>query len=142
MDQRRVPLEKRGRFQGERGVALLIAFSVSFIVLGLIAALYWVSLQRHVLMRRRTARERSFYLTEAGVQDAIARLRIGTSHASGINPVTGGNYCLNVGTGAIQGGVVGACPATCVPEGPNVVRVCIAPPDADGRNVIKVTEIF
>ena len=121
----------------EKGVALLTAFSLSLVLMALIAALYLVTTQRYVIQKKRSEHERNLYLTEAGVSDAVARLRIGTSHASGINPVTGGNYCLNVTTGA-KTATAAACPASCAS---GWVRVCITN-NSSGRNQINVRATY
>ena len=126
------------RFQSERGFALLTAFSVAVVLLGLIASLYWIMVQRHTLLRKRSEHARNLYLTEAGMNDAIARLRIGGGFPPGIDPVTGRNYCLNVSTGAVTSLGVGLCGGVCTPP---QIRVCVSN-NLSGRNQIDVTANF
>ncbi|MFH1858065.1 MAG: hypothetical protein ABH845_04095 [Candidatus Omnitrophota bacterium] len=79
-----------------RGVAMIMAMTVSVVLFALVAAIYLVTVQRHTLMRKRAAHTGALYLAEAGMHDAIARLRIGNTHPSGIDPAVGDSYCLDI----------------------------------------------
>lgn len=113
-----------------------MAFSVTMVLLALVASLYFVLVQRHALLRKRSERARILYLTEAGMNDAIARLRIG--NLPGINPAIGRRYCLNVLT-SIATTFVTPCLTTSCPVGQ--VRVCVSD-NSSGTNKIDVAANF
>lgn len=120
-----------GKPQGvdQQGIALVMAFSISLLVMGLIVSLYWVAVQRHVLLKQRVEHARNLYLAEAGMNDAIARLRAGL-----IDRNLGTSYCLDPETSATT-----ACAA---PLATHPVRVVISPADpGTGRNQIDVTTL-
>jgi len=110
-----------------------MAFAVTFLVLGLIASVYWLSIQRHTLMRKRIEHARMLYLSETGVTDAMAKLRIGTISRAILTPY---NYCLNPTTGAVSG------PPCLAPTSAFPIQVIILPQDANGLNQINVTVNF
>ena len=126
------------RPQSERGFALFTAFSVALVLLGLVASLYWIIVQRHALLRKRSEHARNLYLTEAGINDAIARLRIGVN-PPGIVPGTGRWYCLDVDASPPAATNIADCTVACSP--PNDVRVCVSN-NVSGRNKIDVTANF
>lgn len=110
-------------------------------LLGLIASFYWIITQRYVLQRKRAEHTRGLYLTEAGMNDAIARLRIGNPPAMGIDPAAGRWYCLDVETATITRDIGAACAVLCANPGEDV-RVCVSSNIATGRNQIDVTANF
>jgi len=122
-------------------MALLMAFTVSILLLGLIGSLYWVSVQRHVTVSQRSEQIENLYLVEAGMTDAIARLRMGPGSAEGIDPTVETEYCLDVTTLTTNnwnsGGGVG-CSVVCASD---EVRVCVDD-NGPGRNQINVTAGF
>jgi len=121
----------------KKGIALVMAISMSVLLLGMIASLYWITVQRHTLMRKRAEHAKALYLAEAGMNDAIARLRIGTSDASGVDPITGRWYCLDVNATPPAITLDGAaCTLTCDAD---QVRVCVSDNSTTGRNQIDVT---
>jgi len=150
MDRKFLSLRKKLIKGNERGVALLLAFSMTLLMLGLIASLYLISVQRHALMRKRVESAKILYLTEAGMNDAIARLRLSTilpPPSQSIIPATGRWYCLDVE--AVPPNEITAefsdaatCAAgTCVP--PADVRVCVSGNTGPtGRNQIDATAGF
>ncbi len=115
------------KFGNEKGVALFMAFSVSILVLALVAALLWVTVQRHLLLKKRASSSQQQYLAEAGINDAMARLRLGL-----IDRVAGDTYCLNPYTTTTDFGC--GAPSAAFP-----VYIVIAPQDANGLNQINVT---
>lgn len=123
----------------KKGIALVMAFSISVLLLGIIASLYWITVQRHTLMRKRAEHARALYLAEAGMNDAIARLRIGAP-PFGINPAVGGSYCLDI-TNSLTVPFPPNAPSVCTEVCDfGQVRVCVSdnlPPA--GRNQIDVT---
>ncbi len=121
---RRIPSRGEGR-----GVALVMAFSITMVILALVAGLYWITAQRHTLMRKRAQRSRMVYLAESGMVDAMARLRTGVIDR-GIASST--SYCLNPETGA--GPTPCAAPSPALP-----VQVVVSPINANGVNPISVT---
>ena len=110
-----------------------MAFTVTLLVLGLVASVYWLSIQRHTLMHKRTEHARTLYLAETGVTDAMAKLRIGTISRAIASDYS---YCLNPTTGAISG------PPCLAPTSAFPIRVVISPKDANGLNPINVTVNF
>lgn len=140
MDRGRDTVRTQQRLFCERkGVALILAFSVSLLILTLIASLFWVMAHRHTLARKRFEHARVQHLVEAGMHDAIARLRIGIPPPGGvgIDPAVGRWYCLNIDT-STPTDIPNTCTATC-PAGQ--VRVCVSD-NSGGRNQIDVTTNF
>lgn len=142
MDRALLSLRRKLIQENERGVALLISFSIAMLMLGLIASMLLVSVHRHALMRKRVVNARIMYLTEAGMHDAVARLRIGAASPQGI-PATGRWYCLDVDTATIMLDVTElTCPTTTCTL-PADVRVCVSSNfNPDSRNQIDVTANF
>ena len=122
-----------------KGIALILTMAIILIFVILVAAFYQTVIGRRRLVQKRSARTEGFYKAEAGVQDAIARLRIG-----GKNPVAPGaidpqialplTYCLDLDASPP---VQVACGS-----GTDDVTVVVQPQNAAGLNQIQAITTF
>ena len=123
----------------DRGVALILTMAITLIFVILVAAFYQTVIGRHRLVQKHSARTEGFYKAEAGVQDAIAKLRLGRQGVAdppAIVPAIGRpvGYCLDLDASPP---VQVACGG-----GTDDVTVVVQPQDAAGLNQIQAITTF
>lgn len=123
------------------GIALIVTIGLSVLLVVLVSALYVSIAGRHQLSTKRATKSAADYKAEAGMQDAIARLRLFRRGGAGLDPAdpAGHAYCLDLEDPAAPLNSCGAPPAC---QDPCDVRVVISPQDASGLNQISATATY
>ena len=134
--------------QRRKGIAFILTIGIVMAFVLLVAGFYQVLIGRQRWTNKRNARDSGWYKSEAGMQDAVARLRLAQMGSvpmpggPGINPVAGRHYCLNIATSTVIASSAPPGNPACVTQGTNNILVRVSARGANGLNRIDVLQDF